>query len=72
MSKVYIDKADVEYGEKSYEAAKKILTKANFKVKKNEVKWMYNNIIYHFYNDNEYVKIIGEINELMKYNNSRY
>jgi len=45
---------------------------ANFKVKKNEVKWMYNNIIYHFYNDNEYVKIIGEINELMKYNNSRY
>ena len=33
MSKVYIDKADVEYGEKSYEAAKKILTKANFKVK---------------------------------------
>ena len=37
MSKVYIDKADVEYGEKSYEAAKKILTKANFKVKNKKV-----------------------------------
>lgn len=37
MSKVYIDKADVEYGQESYEAAKKILTKANFKVKNKKV-----------------------------------
>ncbi len=37
MPKVYIDKADVEYGKESYEAAKKILTKANFKVKNKKV-----------------------------------
>tara|TARA_Y100000310_G_C20466944_1_gene708118 strand:+ start:18 stop:893 length:876 start_codon:yes stop_codon:yes gene_type:complete len=37
MSKVYIDKADVTYGEESYEAAKKILKKANFKVKNKKV-----------------------------------
>lgn len=37
MPKVYIDKANVEYGEKSYEAAKRLLTKANFKVKNKKV-----------------------------------
>ena len=37
MSKVFIDKADVEYGQESYEAVKKILTKANFKVKNKKV-----------------------------------
>ena len=37
MSKVYIDKAEVEYGEESYEATKKILKKANFKVKNKKV-----------------------------------
>jgi uncharacterized protein (DUF362 family) len=33
MSKVFIDKADVEYGEASYQVAKEILRKANFRVK---------------------------------------
>ena len=37
MSKVYLAKADVDYGEQSYEAAKKLLTKANFKVKNKKV-----------------------------------
>ncbi|MAF50545.1 MAG: hypothetical protein CMH64_00475 [Nanoarchaeota archaeon] len=37
MSKVYIDKAEVEYGEESYEAAKNILRKAKFKLKNKKV-----------------------------------
>ena len=37
MKKVYIDKANFEYGEESYEAGKKILDKAGFKVKNKKV-----------------------------------
>ena len=37
MSKVYIEKADVEYGEESYEKAKEFLKKVKFKVKDKKV-----------------------------------
>lgn len=37
MPKVYIDKARVDYGPGSYESTKKLLTKANFKVRNKKV-----------------------------------